>query len=156
MVVDGRLYDQITVVCDKKQTRRKTQPAYRCQRASLSLVVAAASMHDIELVADTLDALQTGRPGQKLRLVAGHVPAPTYYICVMSNIQGRNGLFRLCCRTLPQKPSQSASRAFSASEYLPQYAGSQTRTGRPALSPVSRPPVHFSRSRGAFTSRATC
>ena len=111
----------------------------------LSLVVAAASMHDIELVADTLDALQTGRPGQKLRLVAGHVPAPTYYICVMSNIQGRNGLFRLCCRTLPQKPSQSASRAFSASEYLPQYAGSQTRTGRPALSPVSRPPVHFSR-----------
>ncbi len=30
----------------------------------LSLVVAAASMHDIELVADTLDALQTGRPGQ--------------------------------------------------------------------------------------------
>ncbi|GHC06461.1 hypothetical protein GCM10007290_39090 [Providencia stuartii] len=34
----------------------------------LSLVVATANTHDIKLVADTLDALQTGRPGQKLRL----------------------------------------------------------------------------------------
>lgn len=34
----------------------------------LSLVVAAANTHDIKRVADTLDALQTGRPGQKLRL----------------------------------------------------------------------------------------
>jgi hypothetical protein len=33
----------------------------------LSLVVAAANTHDIKLVADTLDALQTGRPGQKRR-----------------------------------------------------------------------------------------
>lgn len=34
----------------------------------MSLVVAAANTHDIKLVADTLDALQAGRPGQKLRL----------------------------------------------------------------------------------------
>ena len=34
----------------------------------MSLVVAAANTHDIKLVADTLDTLQTGRPGQKLRL----------------------------------------------------------------------------------------
>lgn len=34
----------------------------------LSLVVAAANTQDIKLVADTLDALQTGRPGEKLRL----------------------------------------------------------------------------------------
>ena len=34
----------------------------------LSLVVAAANTHDIKLVADTLDAHQTGRPGEKLRL----------------------------------------------------------------------------------------
>lgn len=34
----------------------------------LSLVVAAANMHDIKLVADTLDTLQTSRTGQKLRL----------------------------------------------------------------------------------------
>lgn len=34
----------------------------------LSLGVAAANTHVIKLVADTLDALQTGRPGQKLRL----------------------------------------------------------------------------------------
>lgn len=30
----------------------------------LSLAVAAANTHDIKLVADTQDALQTGRPGQ--------------------------------------------------------------------------------------------
>lgn len=34
----------------------------------MSLVVAAANTNDIKRVADTLDALQTGRPGQKLRL----------------------------------------------------------------------------------------
>lgn len=34
----------------------------------LTLVAAAANTHDIKRVADTLDALQTGRPGQKLRL----------------------------------------------------------------------------------------
>jgi hypothetical protein len=32
--------------------------------ASLSLVVAAANTHDIKLVADTLDALQAGHPGE--------------------------------------------------------------------------------------------
>ncbi|MEX0445634.1 IS5 family transposase [Xenorhabdus sp. SGI246] len=34
----------------------------------LSLVVAGANTHDIKLVADTLDALQTGRPGYRLHL----------------------------------------------------------------------------------------
>ena len=34
----------------------------------LSLAVAGANTHDIKLVADTLDALQTGRPSRKLRL----------------------------------------------------------------------------------------
>ena len=34
----------------------------------LSLVVAGANTHDIKLVEDTLDALQTGRPGRRLRL----------------------------------------------------------------------------------------
>lgn len=33
----------------------------------LTLVVAAANTHDIKRVADTLDSLQTGHPGQKLR-----------------------------------------------------------------------------------------
>lgn len=34
----------------------------------LSLVVAGANTHDIRLVADMLDALQTGRPGRRLVL----------------------------------------------------------------------------------------
>ncbi|SUY92713.1 Transposase and inactivated derivatives [Buttiauxella agrestis] len=34
----------------------------------LSLVVAGANTHDIKLVEDTLDGLQAGRPGQRLRL----------------------------------------------------------------------------------------
>ncbi|NXZ87787.1 transposase [Serratia fonticola] len=34
----------------------------------LSLVVAGANTHDIKLVEDALDGLQTGRPGQRLRL----------------------------------------------------------------------------------------
>ena len=34
----------------------------------LSVVVAGANTHDIKLVVDTLDALQTGRPGRKLSL----------------------------------------------------------------------------------------
>ena len=34
----------------------------------LSVVVGGANTHDIKLVADTLDALQTGKPGERLRL----------------------------------------------------------------------------------------
>lgn len=34
----------------------------------LSLVVSGANTHDIKLVEDTLDALQTGRPGRRLHL----------------------------------------------------------------------------------------
>ena len=61
----------------KKQARNPTDRGKQGVKCSLltdanglplSLVVAAANTHDIKLVADTLDALQTGRPGQKLRL----------------------------------------------------------------------------------------
>lgn len=38
------------------------------QGLPLSLVVGAANTHDIKLVAETLDALQTGRRGKKLRV----------------------------------------------------------------------------------------
>jgi transposase len=34
----------------------------------LSVVVTGANTHDIKLVADTLDGLQIGKPGQRLRL----------------------------------------------------------------------------------------
>lgn len=34
----------------------------------LSLVIAGTNSHDIKLVEDTLDALQTGRPGRRLHL----------------------------------------------------------------------------------------
>lgn len=77
MVVNGRLHDQITTVGNKKTARNPTDRGKQGVKRSLltnanglplSLVVAAANTHDIKLVADTLDALQTGRPGQKLRL----------------------------------------------------------------------------------------
>ncbi len=77
MVVNGRLYDQIAAVGNKKTGRNPTdrgkQGVKRNQLTDanglpLSLVVAAANMHDIKRVADTLNALQTGRPGQKVRL----------------------------------------------------------------------------------------
>lgn len=77
MVANGRLHDQITVVGNKKTGRNPTDRGKQGVKRSLltdanglplSLVVAAANTHDIKLVADTLDALQTGRPGQKLRL----------------------------------------------------------------------------------------
>lgn len=77
MVVDGRLYDQITVIRNKKTGRNPTDRGKQGVKRSLmtdanglplSLVVAAANTHDIKLVADTLDGLQTGRPGQKIRL----------------------------------------------------------------------------------------
>ncbi|MBL5862534.1 hypothetical protein JBO49_18190 [Serratia fonticola] len=39
----------------------------------LTLVVTPANTHDIKLAMDTLDALQTGCPGQKLRLCLDQV-----------------------------------------------------------------------------------
>lgn len=77
MVVDGRLYDQIPAVRNKKTGRNPTDRGKQGVKRSLmtdvnglplSLVVAAANTHDIKRVADTLDTLQTGHPGQKLRL----------------------------------------------------------------------------------------
>lgn len=58
----------------------------------LSLVVAAENTHDIRLVADTLDALQMGHPGQKLRLCLDNVMKPAKNvssICMSSPAQGR-------------------------------------------------------------------
>ena len=60
-------------------------------------------------------------------------------------------LFRLCCHIRPQKPSQSASRTFSASGYLPQCAGCRTRTGRPVRSPAILSPAHTSAVDGALS-----
>ena len=77
MVVNGRLHNQITAIRNKKTGRNPTNRGKQGVKRSLltdanglplSLVVATANTHDIKLVADTLDALQTGRPGQKLRL----------------------------------------------------------------------------------------
>ena len=42
--------------------------SYRLLVVALALAVAGANTHDIKLVADTLDALQAGRPGRRLRL----------------------------------------------------------------------------------------
>lgn len=80
MVVNGRLHDQITTVGNKKTARNPTDRGKQGVKRSLltnanglplSLVVAAANTHDIKLVADTLDALQTGRPGQKTETLSG-------------------------------------------------------------------------------------
>ena len=77
MAVDGWLYDQITAGRLKKTGRNPTDRGIRGVKRSLmtdgnglplALVVAGANTHDIKLVADTLDALQTGRPGKGLRL----------------------------------------------------------------------------------------
>ena len=76
---------------------------------------------------------------------------PHRLFCVRSNIQGYDELFRLCCHTRPQKPSQSASRTFSASGYLPQCAGCRTRTGRPVRSPAILSPAHTSAVDGALS-----
>lgn len=71
------MYDQITAGRLKKTGRNPTDRGKRGVKRSLmtdgnglplALVVAGANTHDIKLVADTLDALQTGRPGKRLRL----------------------------------------------------------------------------------------
>lgn len=70
MVVDGWLYDQIPTCRLKKIGRNPTDRGKQGVKRSLmadanglplSLVVAGANTHDIKLVEDTLDALQTGR-----------------------------------------------------------------------------------------------
>lgn len=77
MVVNGRLHDQITTVGNKKTGRNPADRGKQGVKHSLltdagglplSLFAAAANTHDIKLVAETIDALQTERPGQKLRL----------------------------------------------------------------------------------------
>lgn len=77
MVVDGRLHDQIAAGRHKKTGRNPTDRGKQGVKRSLmtdanglplSVVVAGANTHDIKLVADTLDALQTGKTGKNLRL----------------------------------------------------------------------------------------
>ena len=77
MVVNGWLYDKITAGRLKKTGRNPTDRGKQGVKRSLmtdanglplSLVVSGANTHDIKLVEDTLDALQTGRPGRRLRL----------------------------------------------------------------------------------------
>ncbi len=77
MAVDGWLYDEVTAGRLKKTGRNPTDRGKQGVKRSLmtdanglplSLVVSGANTHDIKLVADTLDALQTGRRGRKLRL----------------------------------------------------------------------------------------
>lgn len=71
------MYDQIAPVRDKKTGRNPTDRGKQGVKRSLltdangvplALAVAGSNTHDIRLVADTLNALQTGRPGKKLRL----------------------------------------------------------------------------------------
>lgn len=77
MAVDGWLYDKIPAGRLKKTGRNPTDRGKQGVKRSLltdanglplSLVVAGANVHDIKLVADTPDALRTGRPGKRLRL----------------------------------------------------------------------------------------
>ena len=77
MAVDGWLYNQITAGRLKKTGKNPTDRGKQGVKRSLmtdgnglplALVVAGANTHDIKLVTDTLDALQTGRPGKRLRL----------------------------------------------------------------------------------------
>ena len=77
MVVAGWLLDQIPFSRDKKTGKNPTDRGKQGVKRNLmtdanglplSLVVAGANSHDIRLVADTLDALQTGRPGRRLVL----------------------------------------------------------------------------------------
>lgn len=77
MVVDGWLHDKIAAFRLKKTGRNPTDRGKQGVKRSLmtdgnglplSVVVSGANTHDIRLVADALDALQTGRPGKRLRL----------------------------------------------------------------------------------------
>lgn len=71
------MYYQITTGWFKKTGRNPTDRGKQGVKRSLmtdanglplALAVAGANTHDIKLVADTLDALQAGRPGRRLRL----------------------------------------------------------------------------------------
>lgn len=70
-------YDQITAVWFKKTCRNPSDRGKHGVKRSLmtdsnglalALIVAGANTHDIKRVADTLDTLETGRPGRRLRL----------------------------------------------------------------------------------------
>ncbi|GDO98344.1 hypothetical protein BvCmsNSNP012_01625 [Escherichia coli] len=80
MVVDGCLYNKIAPCRLKKTGRNLTDRGKQGVKRSLVtnangfpllLVVAGANTHDITLAEDTLDALQIGSPGRRLRLCMG-------------------------------------------------------------------------------------
>ncbi len=52
-------------LCGKSESFQRSLPT-EAKGLPLSLVVAVANTHDIKLVAETLDALQTGKPGKKV------------------------------------------------------------------------------------------
>ncbi len=77
MAVDGWLYHKIALGWLKKTARNPTDRGKQGVKRSLltdgnglplSLAVTGANTHDIKLVADTLDAFQTCRPGRRLPL----------------------------------------------------------------------------------------
>ncbi len=92
------------------------------------------------MIKDVFLAVTRAKPCSGYRSCSG----PHKLFCVRSNIQGYDELFRLCCHTRQQKPSQSAFRTFSVSGYLPQCADCRTRTDRPVRSPTILSPAHTS------------
>lgn len=66
MAVDGRLYDQSPLAGTKG--KQSVKRSLMTDAKGLLLSVAGANAHDIKLVPDTLDALQTGKTGKNLRL----------------------------------------------------------------------------------------
>ena len=74
MVVDGWLHDKIAPCRLKKTDRnptdrgklgRKMETDDRCERVTSLTGCLRVNTHDIKLVEDTLDVLQTGRPGHR-------------------------------------------------------------------------------------------
>lgn len=108
MAVHGRLYDEIPAGGFKKTGRNPTNRGKQGVKRSLmtdanglplSVVVASANTHDIKLVADTLDALQTGRPERRLNLCmdkgyeAGWLASYLKSRCYEPHIQSREEEF---------------------------------------------------------------
>lgn len=77
MALPGWLYDKSPPGRHKKTGRNPTDRGKQGVKRSLltdanglplSCVISAANVHDIKLVEETLDALQTGKPGARLHL----------------------------------------------------------------------------------------
>lgn len=105
MAVDGWVFCEVTAGRLKTTGRNPTDRGKQCVKHSLiidanglhfSLVVSGRNIQDIKPVADTLDALQTGRPGRTLRVsldkryAAGWLEAYLKSRRCESHIQSRN------------------------------------------------------------------